>query len=129
MVEDGIRFQGDKMLSLSTGEVWNGVELATPESIKFSDYAGDWFSPDLDVFYRFTAKDGHLVWSSSLNRLGFEPISRDLTPSTRDQFWFGESPNGTNFEFIRDTRGTVTGLIVTHPRARNIRFERATGNR
>jgi hypothetical protein len=42
----GLRFEGTRLLSPSTHEVWDKAELAPQESIKLNDYIGDWYSPD-----------------------------------------------------------------------------------
>jgi len=100
-----------------------------PSAATLAEYAGSWFSSDLDSAWRIEARGDRLV----LGRLG----RRDLTlrPVTRDEFVRGfgpwESATSARLQFHRDTAGRLTHLTVsTHPgeeSARDVRFVRVPG--
>src|SRR5205085_1958872 len=93
--------------------VWEKVELVSPDARALSEYAGEWYSPDLDVKYQIAVKDNRLQWSYPVNESGYV-----LTPFVKDQFhYFTEGGVHVDFEFKRDRNGAIVKLDVTGPRA------------
>ena len=126
-LQNPIVFDGDKMVAPNGFEK---VELTSSNAAKLSEYSGDWYSPDVDVTYAISVKDGRLHWSWPVHESGY-----DLTPFVKDEFHYcteGISSfrcTGTDFKFRRDRDGRVVELSVSLARARNIKFERVPGKR
>jgi hypothetical protein len=121
--QDRIVFQGNRMVA---PQGFEKVILVAPNAGALDEYAGQWYSPDLDVTYRLEVKPGRLHWSWPVNEPGY-----DLTPFVRDQFHFctEASPfrcTGTDFVFTRNDEGRIVSLSVSLARARNIHFQRAS---
>ena len=104
------------------------LQLET-DATALNEYSGVWYSPDLDVRYEITMKDGRLHWAWPVNESGY-----DLRPFEKDQFRFctpDSAPRcqGADFDFKRDDSGRIVELSVSLARARNIRFERVLAQR
>lgn len=114
---------------------WNGGPAETlhrvaestlwrPQPAALAEYAGTWYSDELDAGWRFDVGDGRLV----LNRSGQHEIS--LRPVVLDQFVRGFGPWQNEFtaqlRFHRDEAGKLTHLTVSTPpgedSARDVRF-------
>jgi CubicO group peptidase (beta-lactamase class C family) len=83
------------------------------EGDALADFAGLYYSEELDVTYRIAIRDGRLV----VQRRRFS--DQVMTPV------FGDAFNaGRLFRFSRDRGGYVDGFEVTGSRVRNVRFNR-----
>jgi hypothetical protein len=108
----------------SSGEIcYDRVEtvILTPEEL--AEYAGRYYSPELDIYWTLAVAEDHLVAS----RRKYPPSK--LTPLFRDTFsddWepLMGYPTIYTVIFERNKRGTVNGLRVSGSRVRHIRFEK-----
>jgi CubicO group peptidase (beta-lactamase class C family) len=96
-------------------ETFVAVEAASPTPAQLADFAGTFYSEELDTTYRLAVEGEKL----SLAQKG-RP-ARALTPTTRDAFI---GSGGGMFEFQRDAQGRVTGFVVHAGRIRNVGFSR-----
>jgi CubicO group peptidase (beta-lactamase class C family) len=93
-------------------------------SAELAEFAGSFFSAELDATYRFAAVDGSLVV-----RIEQEPPVQ-VTPVAADEFEirFGEQglsgPQTASLEFDRNRSGVVTGFGLSSGSERGIVFER-----
>ena len=96
------------------------VVLVTPTKEELSGYAGEYFSDELAVTYRFAIRDAGL-WL----RVGNRRWER-LDPMLRDEF----TPHVARpfdlriFTFLRDETNKVGGVNVALARVKGVRFER-----
>ena len=96
------RLEGDE------AEAWE------PGLAELADFAGRFFSEELETFYAFAVEDGALVLHQRrLDRA-------ELEPGEEDQF----SGGGLSFAFERDRNGQVIGFYVANGRTRDVRFGR-----
>ena len=86
----------------------------TPTEEDLADYAGRFYSEELETFYTFEVEDGELV--AHQRRLG--RISLD--PGEEENFAGG----GLSFAFERDRNGEVIGFYLSNVRTRDVRFGR-----
>ena len=91
-----------------TAEEW------VPTADDLADFAGRFFSEEIETFYTFTVEDGELVMQQ--RRLDMAT----LTPGQRDNFAGG----GLSFAFERDRNGQVIGFYLSNGRTRDVRFGR-----
>jgi len=78
-------------------------------------YVGSYYSPELDVVYRFRVDEGSLFVE--------RPRQPDLELFVVDRDRFGSSNWGMNtVEFTRDSAGEIDGFLATGGRVRNMRF-------
>jgi len=90
------------------------VEAWEPGAEDLADFAGRFFSEEIETFYTFTVEEGDLVMHQRrLDRA-------TLTPGERDNF----SGGGMTFAFERDRNGQVIGFYVSNGRTRDVRFGR-----
>jgi CubicO group peptidase (beta-lactamase class C family) len=96
-----------------------------PSSAVLAEYAGTWFSPDLDAGWQLETRGARLV----LHRPG--QVDFTLRPVARDRFLRGFGPDGeisARLQFHRDGAGRLRDLSVSTPpgedSARDIRFTR-----
>ncbi len=123
----------------SPAENFLAVEAASPTAAQLAEFAGTFYSEELDTTYRFSVEEGKLT----LRQKGRSP--RAIIPTTRDTF-FG--PGSGTFEFQRSApspanpslpgassnpgssssvgnpQGKVTGFLVQAGRIRNVSFSR-----
>jgi hypothetical protein len=78
-------------------------------------YAGDYYSPELNVNYRLQMDEGKLMFRLP----GREPL--ELTPMFAETF---ENPDWGAFDFSRDTENAVSGFRLHSGRVRNLEFTR-----
>lgn len=90
--------------------------MAPAETSRLEEYAGSYYSDEIDVVYRVSLSDGRLV----VTRRKFNPIQ--LTASFRDGF-VSTSILGT-IRFTRDTQNRVNGFRLSSGRVRNFVFVR-----
>ena len=90
------------------------AEAWAPTAEDLADFAGRFFSDELETFYAFTVEDGTLVLHQRrLDRA-------ELEPGETDQF----SGGGLSFAFERDRNGQVIGFYLSNVRTRDVRFGR-----
>lgn len=85
---------------------------ARPEEL--ADYAGRFFSDEVETFYDIAVEDGELVMKQ--RRLD----DATLEPGQPDTF----SGGGFTFRFERDRNGQVIGFYLSNGRTRDVRFGR-----
>ena len=82
---------------------------------QLAEYAGNFYSEELDTAYRLEVENGKLF---AIDR---NDMKRPLTPRSRELFTLIQ---GAQFEFTRDSAGNVTGFGVNAGRIRGVRFVR-----
>jgi len=98
----------------SKPEIFEAVEAVSPAASQLQEYAGSYYSEELDTTYAFGVEEGKLyVKSKGTPR-------RALLPTYKDGF----TVEGVQFEFSRDGRGRVGGFAVQAGRIRNVRFDK-----
>ncbi len=91
---------------------------------ELAEFAGSFFSAELDATYRFAVADGGLVV-----RIEQEPPLK-VTPVADDRFEFGFHPKGwsgpeqVSLQFDRNRSGAVTGFGLSSGSERGIVFEK-----
>ena len=85
-----------------------------PTAEELADFAGRFYSEELETFYTFEVEEGALVMRQ--RRLGRVP----LTAGEEDSF----SGGGFSFAFERDEDGEVTGFRLSNVRTRDVGFGR-----
>ena len=86
----------------------------TPSEDDLADYAGRFYSEELETFYTFTVEEANLVMHQ--RRLG----DVTLAPGEEDNFTGGN----LTFVFERDRNGVVIGFYLSNVRTRDVRFGR-----
>jgi CubicO group peptidase (beta-lactamase class C family) len=94
---------------------WVAAPVASPTPAELADYAGTYYSDELDVKYDVWVNDTRLAL-----RHRPEPAVA-LGPAYADAFDFGE---GRVIRFTRDQAAKVDGLEIFAGRVRHLRFER-----
>jgi CubicO group peptidase (beta-lactamase class C family) len=102
----------------------NGGEMTVPRIKDFdpstmvlADFAGEYYSPELNSTYTFLSDKGKLnVKHQRIPDFDLTPAKPDIFNS--NQWFFGQ------VEFTRDESGRVNGCKVTNGRVRNLKFER-----
>jgi CubicO group peptidase (beta-lactamase class C family) len=96
-----------------------------PSAAVVAEYAGTWFSADLDAAWELESRGARLV----LRRRA--QVDLTLRPVARDRFLRGFGPDGeltVRLQFQRDSFGRVSELTVSTPQGedsvRNLRFTR-----
>ena len=90
------------------------AEAWTPDEAALADFAGRFYSEELETFYDIVLEDGELV-------LHHRRLDRaTLTPGEEDRF----SGGNFSFEFERDRNGQVSGFYLSNVRTRDVRFAR-----
>jgi CubicO group peptidase (beta-lactamase class C family) len=77
--------------------------------------AGKYLSPEVDTSYTLVVVDGSLI----ARHVRHDDVV--LRPAAKDRF---RGPTLGTVEFERDPQGNVTGLLVSSPRVRRLRFDR-----
>ncbi|HYV03550.1 MAG TPA: serine hydrolase [Blastocatellia bacterium] len=96
--------------------IYDAVNAAAPTVEQLAEYAGAYYSDEIDSTYRVAVQDGKLT----LLRKKFPAVP--LQPAFTDAFTTG-SLLGT-IKFTRDQQQHVTGFIASGGRIRNLRFEK-----
>ncbi len=82
---------------------------------ELADYAGEYFSPELDITYTLTVSDDKLWFDLE------DEGPQELTPMFGETF---ENPDYGAFTFTRDSAGKVDGYKLQAGRVRNLGFVR-----
>jgi CubicO group peptidase (beta-lactamase class C family) len=85
-----------------------------PTAEDLADYAGRYFSVELETFYRLVVEEGELT----LHHRRLDEAS--LSAGEEDSF----SGGGFTFSFERDRNGEVIGFYLSNGRTRDVRFDR-----
>src|SRR5262249_14809879 len=91
------------------------VEPFIPTAEQLAEYAGEFYSQELDAVFRITRDGGRLT----LHRLKAGPAP--MEPLTADLFQLG---NRVTVEFVRDADRRITGFLYSASRIRNLAFTR-----
>ena len=91
---------------------WKAPVVATQRLL--AQYAGKYFSEELNTTYRVTASDSTLLLKTGTSEA---LIAR---PVFADSFAIGQ----LTVQFTRDRAGRVSGFEISHPRARRLKFVR-----
>jgi CubicO group peptidase (beta-lactamase class C family) len=94
---------------------FEAVERISLDADALQEYAGDYYSEELAVSYRFLFRADRLVL-----KLGYDPEEPPLEPVTRDEF----SLKDRSLRFCRQETGQIVGFHVRAGRVRNIWFVR-----
>ena len=90
------------------------VEAWAPTAEDLADFAGRFYSEELETFYDFAVEDGELIMRQ--RRMGRVALS----PGDEDSF----SGGSFSFGFERDRNGEVIGFYLSNVRTRDVRFGR-----
>ena len=93
-------------------QVYYHAAAARPSAERLAEYAGTYYSTELDIAYRLRAEDRRLTLRH--RKLG----SIRLTPTFDDGFYGG----GWYFTFDRGAGSEVAGFTMSSPRARKVAF-------
>lgn len=96
-------------------EMFERVEAFEPSVGQLSEFAGSYYSEELNATYKMSVEEGRLF---VIDRNG---VKRPLAPTIRDSF---AVISGPQFEFSRDGAGKVSGFAVHAGRIRNVRFSK-----
>jgi CubicO group peptidase (beta-lactamase class C family) len=96
-------------------ETFERGEAFEPSAGQLSEFAGSYYSEELNTTYKMSVEEGKLVV------IGGNGLKRHLTPTIRDSFVVISGPR---FEFNRDAAGKVSGFAVHAGRIRNVRFSK-----
>jgi hypothetical protein len=110
----------DRLERVADSLVWN------PAAARLAEYAGRWFSPDLDTAWELAVRGDRLLLRRRVGRaLTLRPVAPD--EFVRGFGWWAE-PLVARFRFHRDASGAVTHFTVSTPpgedSVRDLRFER-----
>jgi CubicO group peptidase (beta-lactamase class C family) len=118
---------GVKTITPSGEYGYERVETTTPTAEALRQYAGRYYSPELDVYWTLFAGDDHLVAGrhkyadSKLSPLFEDAFRDDWTPIVG-------FPRSYLVVFERDEHNAIIGLRVSGDRVRNLRFDRKWGD-
>ncbi|HEV2666018.1 MAG TPA: serine hydrolase domain-containing protein, partial [Blastocatellia bacterium] len=88
---------------------------ATPNAGQLAEYAGFYYSDEIDSIYKLMIQDGKLT--VKLKKHG----SVEMTPVAKDVF---TTAGSGSIRFTRDKQNRVTGLVYSRGRIKNFRFDR-----
>jgi hypothetical protein len=94
--------------------VWERVQTIAPDAAALAEYAGRYYSPELEVSYQVAVDGGTLGFGrSNLKRQEAKPLDRDAF-----------QVDGNVVQFTRDAAGKVDGFEVYAGRVWHLRFDR-----
>jgi CubicO group peptidase (beta-lactamase class C family) len=97
-------------------DIFERVAAFDPTAEQLAEFAGGYYSEELDTVYKMSVEQGKLYVIDRNER------KRPLTPTAHDSFTVISGPQ---FEFSRDAAGKVSGFAVHAGRIRNVRFSRS----
>ncbi|MFC2146755.1 hypothetical protein ACFLRT_05270, partial [Acidobacteriota bacterium] len=95
--------------------VYEAVTLAAPSIDQLKEYAGYYYSEELDVTYKLYVKEDKLFCNYRYIIDAFH-----LDPTLKDEFHY----MSVKVQFKRDNQGKISGFIVNTGRVQNIGFEK-----
>ncbi len=104
-------YLGKKMPSSSSTPAASAPPI--PIAANLDDYAGTYYSPDVDAAYDVRVRDGKLAFRSRYSVF-------EATPQGKSRFKF----SNYNFQFEVDAEGKVKGFTLNALRVWNLRFEK-----
>ncbi|HEV2663836.1 MAG TPA: serine hydrolase domain-containing protein, partial [Blastocatellia bacterium] len=111
---------GKMQLHLSRGnskpDTFERVKAFEPSAEQLNEFAGSYYSEELDTTYRMSVEQGGLF---VIDRNGRK---RPLVHRIRDAF---AVLSGPQFQFSRDAAGKISGFAVHAGRIRNVRFSKS----
>ena len=115
------RVAGMKTITSSGEYPYDRVETVAPTPEQLAEYAGRYYSPELDIYWTIEAGDDHLVAKRR------KYVDSRLTPVFTDVFsddWTPLMGYPTTYlvVFERDEGGAIAGLRVSGTRVRNLQF-------
>ena len=120
-----INFQKQKssqswMLHIDRGDdettIYEAIDVVHPDSARFVEYVGDFYSDELMTTYRILLQDSHLIIRHE-NRFKNYP-KKPLEPTLKDAFFV----SGLIVHFFRNRNDHISGFILNAGRVKNIRF-------
>src|SRR5262245_30642058 len=96
-------------------ELFEPVVAAAPKEGELVEYAGSYYSEELDTVYHLQVENGGLLFFRK------NAQKRPLRPTFRDGF---ATTDNMQFEFKRDAQGKITGFTIGWARLRNLSFAR-----
>ncbi len=97
-------------------QIYKAVDRVTPSLRQLSEYAGTYYSDELESTYEFAIQDGILI----LRRKKAKAIQ--LFPTFADNFW---NDNFGYIRFTRDDHHRINGFLLTSGWIRRLRFEKS----
>jgi hypothetical protein len=94
------------------------VELFTPSLNELEQFAGTYYSAELDTRWEILVRDGRLV--ARHRRYDDIPLDPGEIDDFTSRTWFLR-----DLKFTREDRGRVNGFLVTNGRVRDLRFDKA----
>lgn len=97
--------------------VWHRVIPPNPAPAQLAEYAGDWYSSEIDATWVIAVDSSALSLTRGSRRLRstLEHVGRDV---------FADRNSSNLLEFTRDAQGRPSTFLVQAGRVRNLRFER-----
>lgn len=116
-----------KTITDSGEYTYRRVRRKSPRAAELDQYAGHYYSPELDVYWRLEVGQGCLIAKRH------KYVDSTLTPLFDDAFnddWQPIMGYPTSYLVIfeRDDRNAITGLRVSGTRVRHLRFVRLEGS-
>jgi CubicO group peptidase (beta-lactamase class C family) len=116
-----IRFEGDSagtptrlITRTRTARLsWRRVAPVTLTEEQRREYAGDWYSPEIDATWTITSDSSGLRIIRGRQRAALESAGRDVLV---------DRGSDALLEFTRDSRNRITGMLLQAGRVRNLRF-------
>jgi CubicO group peptidase (beta-lactamase class C family) len=116
-----VRFEGDSTApsrifarTVADTVTYLRVDTVALTPAKLTEYAGDYWSPEVEATHTWKVEKGQLVLYVNDRRLGV------LDPTYQDGFTRG----GNVIDVERDAKGRVTGFVLEAGRVRHLRFTR-----
>jgi CubicO group peptidase (beta-lactamase class C family) len=88
------------------------VKLVVPTPAELAEYAGEYYSDEVQASYKIGVENGRLVVTAR------RAPNLVLAPALKDEFLFA----GFNFDFTRDPQNKVNGFLMDTERSINVRF-------
>jgi CubicO group peptidase (beta-lactamase class C family) len=95
--------------------IFEALAPATPNAEQLAEYAGFYYSDEIDSIYKLTIQDGKLRVKPK------KQGSVEITPVAKDVF---TTAGSGSIRFTRDKQNRVTGMVYSRGRIKNFRFDR-----
>jgi CubicO group peptidase (beta-lactamase class C family) len=96
------------------------VQKFAPNAEQLQEFAGTFYSPELETIFTFSVKDGKLQLRHRKGEVVLRPLERDGFAGD-----FGEYGGTINLRFTRGEGKQVREFLLSSGRVRNLRFVRA----